>query len=281
MRVIGCIVKISISRRLAMIGINAAGSGKNPGGLPPRDYFCSKQLTNRSGIMFNYEVLERQIRQSGWWEKACRMPDRHENSRSGVMLHEHLEAVEQNVQSVFRQPPVGFYGRLFALIHELELDPAQLEKELRIVALLHDVGKTEEDKTLVIPHPLTGKPAHKRHGLVGLMAAMEILGDALSGQPECRDRIYRTVELHDISYGLFREYRAARVVPGFERWAYINDKIHTRAAAGLLYLLLFKLADTHGHADVHDVSWFFSNARQHYFEPLGLQLPLPEPDDIR
>jgi hypothetical protein len=197
------------------------------------------------------------------------------------MLTDHLEAVYCNVRDVFRKPAEGFYGELFSLMQLLDVSKAQLESELRLVALLHDVGKTEEDKTQVIKHPLTGKPAHKRHGLVGLMAAMDIIGPVLTEQAECRDRIYRTIELHDISYGLFREYRAARVVPGYERWAYINDKIFPRAGVGLLYLLVFKLADTHGHAEVEDVEWFYRNVKCHYFDPLAIPLPLPESGDIR
>ena len=231
--------------------------------------------------MLNLPETEHLIRQSSWWRKAALTPDRHEHCSSGVMLTDHLEAVVRNVQEVFRMPPEGFYGQLFILMGELGITRQQLEDELRVVALLHDVGKTEEDKSRVIDHPLTGKPAHKRHGLVGLLAAIEILGEVLGDDPGCRDRIYRTIELHDISYGLFREYRAARVVPGFERWSYINDKIFPRAGAGLLYLLVFKLADTHGHADVQDVEWFYRNVKQHYFDAIGLELPLPAPQDIR
>jgi len=230
--------------------------------------------------MINLPATEELIRQSDWWRQASVTPDRHEQCTGDVMLTDHLEAVFRNVQYVFSRPPEGFYGQLFSLMRVLEIRQEQMESELRVVALLHDVGKTTEDKTLVIDHPITGKPAHKRHGLVGLMAAMEILGPLLDEQPECRDRIYRTIELHDISYGLFREYRSARVVPGFERWAYINDKIFPKPGSGLLYLLVFKLADTHGHADVQDVEWFYRNVKDHYFDQLGLHLPVPAPEDI-
>ncbi len=231
--------------------------------------------------MLNLPETEQLIRQSDWWRKAAETPDRHEHCSSGVMLTDHLEAVYRNVQEVFSMPPEGFDGQLFSLMGALGMGPRQMEYELRVVALLHDVGKTGEDKSLVIAHPLTGKPAHKRHGLVSLLAAMEILGEVLVNDPGCRDRIYRTIELHDISYGLFREYRAARVVPGFERWSYINDKIFPRAGAGLLYLLVFKLADTHGHADVQDVEWFYRNVKLHYFDAIGMPLPVPAPGDIR
>jgi hypothetical protein len=146
---------------------------------------------------------------------------------------------------------------------------------------LHDIGKTEEDKTLVIPHPLTGKPAHKRHGLVSLIAAMEILETDLAFLHLSRNHIYRTIELHDMSYGLFREHQNTRIVPPYSRWTSINNKIHTQPAAGLLYLLIFKLADIHGHANISDVLWFYNTAKESYFNKLQIDLPIPVESDIR
>jgi hypothetical protein len=231
--------------------------------------------------MFNPQAIEHKIRASAWWQKAAVTADRHESNTSGVMLTQHLEAVYDNVAGIFQQPETGFYGQLFALLRSLQLDKTEIEDELKLVALLHDIGKTEEDKSLVIPHPLTGKPAHKRHGLVGLMAAMEIAGIELAHLPEKRNRIYRTVELHDISYGLFREYQSVNIIPAYERWTYINNKVHHLPAAGLLYLLIFKLADVHGHANITDVLWFYQTVKQHYFHKLQLELPVPGETDIR
>lgn len=231
--------------------------------------------------MLAVKSIEYKIVNSAWWQKAAVMADRHEGSTGDVMLTHHLQAVYDNVTAIFRQPATGFYGDLFQLLDQLQLDKEEVKEELQIIALLHDIGKTAEDKSLVIPHPLTGKPAHKRHGLVGLMAAMELLGNELAADPEKRNRIYRTVELHDISYGLFREYQAARLIPTYERWSYINNKIHQLPAAGLLYLLIFKLADIHGHANITDVLWFYQTARQQYFDLLQLTLPIPGEADIR
>jgi len=99
--------------------------------------------------------------------------------------------------------------------------------------------------------------------------------------PEKRSRIYRTVELHDMSYGLFREFVATGITPQNEKWNYINDKVHTLTGAGLLYLLLFKLADIHGHAEVDDVIWFYQSVKEQYFDLLHVNLPIPLEADIR
>ena len=231
--------------------------------------------------MFNLQQVENKIRSSDWWLKAATTVDSHYCNSSGVMLTHHLLSVHENMANLFQQPEEGFYGNLFALVRHLQLDKQELEKELKVVALLHDIGKTSEDKSLVIPHPLTGKPAHKRHGLVSLMAAMEILATEFPVTPAKRNRIYRTIELHDMSYGLFREHRDTSTTPSFEQWAKINTKIHPLPGAGLLYLLLFKLADTHGHDNISDVLWFYQSVKVGYFDILEITLPIPTETDIR
>jgi len=231
--------------------------------------------------MINLTQIETNIKRSSWWQKAAVTIDNHHSNKSGVMLTHHLESVYQNVEAIFQQPATGFYGKLFALLPILKLDKEALKNELKIVALLHDIGKTAEDKTLIIPHPLTGKPAHKRHGLVSLIAAMEILGNDLVKWPKRRDCIYHAIELHDISYGLFREYNSTGDIPQNEQWDHINHKIHAVPAAGILYLLIFKLADIHGHASINDVLWFFTTAKDNYFNQLNIDLPIPTEGDIR
>lgn len=231
--------------------------------------------------MFNPQHLETRIRQSSWWATAANTVDNHHSNSSGVMITHHLHAVYKNVDAIFKKAEVGFYGKMFDLLPQLQLNKEEVRDELKIVALLHDIGKPKEDRSQVIPHPLTGRAAHKRHGLVGLMAAMEIIGADLNDLPEKRNRIYRTVELHDISYGLFREYRATGDVPANERWDYINNKINPVTGAGLLYLLLFKLADIHGHANIGDVTWFYHTVKENYFNLVDLDLPIPTEADIR
>lgn len=231
--------------------------------------------------MFNLQVIEDKIKASRWWQKAAVTVDSHYCNTSGIMLTDHLESVYDNVDSIFKQPETGFYGELFNLVRRLHLVKSELEKELKVVALLHDIGKTEENKLLVIPHPLTGKPAHKRHGLVSLLAAMEILSNEFGHIPARRNQVFRTIELHDMSYGLYREHQATNIIPPCDRWTNINNKIHKEPAAGLLYLLIFKLADIHGHENISDVLWFYHTVRANYFDSLDIELPVPTEQDIR
>lgn len=240
----------------------------------PKQFIC-----DRAG--FSFARLEEKIRQSDWWMQASQTVDCHHSNNSGVMLTHHLESVYEHVGRIFQQPAIGFYARMFSLMQALSMDPKEVEAELKIVALLHDIGKLKEDKSVLMAHPITGKPAHRRHGIVGLMAAMEIIGADLETHPPRQLRIYRTIELHDISYGLFREFNQTGSLPQQDRWTKINHKIHSIPAAGLMYLLLFKLADIHGHHSIHDVVWFYETVQWQYFQPLGLELPIPTEKDIR
>ena len=229
---------------------------------------------------FNITVLEEKIRLSNWWSMARSMPDSHYHKNSGIMLTDHLEAVYDNVEDIFSRPETGFYGRLFDLLRNMKMNKARVKDELKIVSLLHDIGKTKEDKTQVIPHPLTGKPAHLRHGIVGLMATMEIIGADLIPFPQQQKNIYRTVELHDISYGLFREFNVTGNIPQKDKLHYIGNKIHEIPSIGLLYLLIFKLADTHGHDNLTDIIWFYHVAQERHFSHLNIHLPVPDVKDI-
>jgi hypothetical protein len=232
-------------------------------------------------MTFSLATMATKIQSSHWWKRAAISVDSHYSNESGVMLSDHLLAVQQNIAELFRNRNEPFHQQLFALLPKLGINKSVMGEELQIVALLHDIGKPTEDKQLIIPHPITGKPAHKRHGLVGLMAAMEILGEALHSLPEKRMRIYRTIELHDMSYGLFREYSQSGELPADDKWDYINNKVFPVSGVGLYYLLLFKLADVHGHGNLSDVIWFFETVGRDYFQERQLVLPVPTERDIR
>lgn len=230
---------------------------------------------------FDAILLETKIKSSNWWKMAMKTVDSHHTNENGVMLSHHLEAVYENIEVIFSIKENDFYQALFALLYNLNLNKETVKDHLKIVALLHDIGKIAEDKSMVIPHPLTGKPAHKRHGLVGLMAAREIIGNDLNQSEQDKLIIYRTVELHDISFGLFRQYHTTGDIPKSDQLAYIAQKIHPIPGAGILYLLLFKLADIHGHKNIEDVIWFYKIAAANYFKEFNIELPIPTESDIR
>ena len=227
------------------------------------------------------QALVQLIHQSVWWRRACTCVDPHYSNTSGVMLVDHLNAVCANVEALFTVRFSPFLSSLFDFAESLELSKAHLQQTLRLVALLHDIGKTEDDKSVLIPHPLHGHLVHKRHSVVGVYAAKDIYHYSDILAPDEKHLLYSVIEEHDVSYGLFKESRRLGTLPTFVRWQALNQKISPVDGTGLLYLLLFKLADTHGHCDLEDVNWFFEQTAQAYFKPLGLHLPIPRTTDVQ
>jgi HD domain len=227
------------------------------------------------------QVLEQQIQQSHWWQKACSCPDRHYHATHGIMLTDHLLAVTHLVEQIFTNQSNHFLQEMFLLIEALGLDKRKIRDELVLVALLHDIGKTEDDKSQYVVHPLTKQIVINRHSVVGVKAAKEILDDSPLLSLAEKKRIYWIVEQHDISYGLFREFKKDGLEPDYATWQIINNNIHPVPGAGLLYLLIFKLADIHGHANIEDVIWFYKTVFQHYFKAECIRLPIPKETDIR
>lgn len=221
------------------------------------------------------------VKKSGWWHKASCCIDSHYSNMSGIMLTDHLLAVAENIEAIFAQTNYGFFAELFCALEDLRLDKETVKKELLLVALLHDIGKTQHDKMLHIIHPLNQKLVIKRHSIVSVYAAMEIFGQYAGLPDDEKQRMYWCIEQHDISYGLYRQFKEAGIIPAMEKWKKLNDKIINRDGAGLMYLLIFKLADIHGHANISDVIWFYNTVQQKYFKPLGLYLPIPVESDMR
>lgn len=197
------------------------------------------------------------------------------------MLVDHLTAVTENVDAFFDRPFFGFHAEMLTALDSMNIDRDSIQKELKIISLLHDIGKVEDDKMLYIIHPLDHELVLKRHTVVSVYAAMEILGPDTYLAEEERNRIYWAIEQHDISYGLYKQFLSTGFSPGFETWKTLNDKINAADGVGLMYLLIFKLADIHGHANIGDVIWFYKTVRKNYFAPLGLYLPIPVEDDMR
>lgn len=221
------------------------------------------------------------IRQTDWWTKATKYKDRHYDASSGVMLSDHLNSVSASIDTIFNDTESQFISELFSLFNFLNLNNEKVKQELQIVALLHDIGKTEDDKTQKIQHPLKNEMVSKRHPVIGVQAAIEVLGSDTSLSDTDKAKIYALVDEHDTPYGLFRQFEKTGVVPEFKSWRKLNNKIDEKDGVGLLYLLIFKLADIDGHESVEDVIWFFKTAQEKYFNQLGLQLPIPNESDVR
>lgn len=239
-----------------------------------RQYYDVQTVT-REGLLFE------KIFRSDWWKKATHCVDSHYSNVDGVMLSHHLIAVTVNIDHIFNRHRSIFLTRLFAILPLLNVNPERLREELRIVSLLHDIGKIEHDKSKTILHPINKRHTIKRHSIVSLYAALDILQEEPLLNDEEKARIYAVIEEHDVSYGLYREWMCTGKVPRYERWKELNDKIDPTPGAGLMYLLFFKLADTHGHWNINDVIWFFQQVKLKYFNRLGIVLPMPKETDIR
>jgi hypothetical protein len=227
------------------------------------------------------EKIKPVIFASNWWTKAAICPDRHYDPSSGIMLTDHLLAVYAYLDQIFQFDKHIFLQKIFHLLAYLGLEKEQVYYELGVVALLHDIGKTEDDKSQYVEHPLTNHIVINRHSVVGVKAAIDILQPYEVLNNEQRQRIYWIIEQHDISYGLFREFKKYGTVPSFTTWDIINNNINAKPGAGLIYLLIFKLADIHGHANIEDVIWFYNTVNEHYFHHYNIDLPIPQEKDIR
>lgn len=226
-------------------------------------------------------TLSDKIRQTNWWAKAINCKDRHHDEESGIMLSDHLNAVACLIDKIFSNTKSLFISDLLSLLKIFQLDKQKMQQELHIVALLHDIGKTADDKTTLIEHPLTGKKVAKRHPVVGVRAAIDILGPETILSDIDKIRIYHLIDEHDNSYSLYRQFRKTGIEPKFKSWENLNNKIDNRKGVGIFYLLIFKLADVDGHESVEDVIWFFETVKSNYFGPLGISLPMPNENDIR
>src|SRR5688500_18987961 len=134
-------------------------------------------------------ILLDKIRQTDWWTKASNYKDRHYDASSGIMLSDHLNSVSASIDKIFSNG-TQFISDLFSLFKTFNLDKEKVRYELHIVALLHDIGKTEDDKTQKIEHPLKKELVSKRHPVIGVQAAIEILGSDTTLSDTDKTKIY-------------------------------------------------------------------------------------------
>ena len=102
--------------------------------------------------------VEEIIKQSRWWGLARDMPDRHYPPDAGVSLADHLERVLENLCFLDGTGhDDGYFGQFVQTLPAMGLDPGVIAETLTPVALLHDIGKTQDDKSAEIAHPITGR----------------------------------------------------------------------------------------------------------------------------
>jgi len=221
---------------------------------------------------------EETIKQSYWWREAQEMPDRHFDPSEGVSLSDHLEAVYRNLGLL--SPGADhhdYFHQLNQALMNAALDPDEIKAILEPVALLHDIGKTREDKSAEGLHPTTGKSVRMRHPVVGVAAALDLLPE---GYPE-RDTILALVDEHDTPFFWFMQFQKSGQIPKRKSWAKLDRKIDSREdGAGLVLLAVFKLADIGGHEEVDDAVWFFEQAFENYLREKGKWLPVPDKEAI-
>ncbi len=218
--------------------------------------------------------IESVIKTSRWWRDAEEMPDRHYDQASGISLADHLEAVRRNLRVL--GPYEGrhiYFERLQESLETNGVDLAWAHALLVPVALLHDIGKTKEDRKAEGLHPLTKKTVRMSHPMLGLNAALELLPDDLSG----RETMLALIEEHDTPYSWYRQFQKTQEIAGPAAWARLDRRIDPHEdGTGLLLLSIFKIADIDGHEDVADVSWFIEKADEHYLHAKGKNLPIPD-----
>jgi hypothetical protein len=227
--------------------------------------------------------VESIIRDSEWWRRAVETPDRHEGSGEAVTLADHLERTLAGIRRMLSPSEEGGSARggyADLLVQTLEAQGFSVRRLLDILvpaALLHDIGKLDDDKESETEHPITGKAVARRHPVVGVIAATDILPEGLAGL----DTVLALVDQHDTPYSWYRQFEQTGSLPATKSWAKLDRKIDPEEdGTGIVLLALLKLADADGHEDVSDVAWFFENANSRYLLGKGKWLPVPSDDDI-
>ena len=202
------------------------------------------------------------------------MLDRHHDPSEDIYLTDHLEAVRRNLH--FLQPSEEtheYFLQLEEALVSAGLDPVEIAALLTPVALLHDIGKTREDKRAEGEHPLTGRKVKLRHPIVSLVAGLELLPGALAG----RDTMLALIEEHGTPFAWYTQFKRTERVPKRKSWARLDQKIDAREdGTGLVLLSVFKLADIDGHENVEDVPWFVEQVNNNYLREKGKWLPVPD-----
>ncbi|MBE0538523.1 MAG: HD domain-containing protein [Ignavibacterium sp.] len=220
---------------------------------------------------------------SSWWERAKTYPDRHFPKESGLMLSDNLLSVLKNSERIFKsEPDNDFYEVLYVYLLDTGFDLYRSKEILKVVALLHDIGKPEDDKEKEIEHPIKKTLVKKRHPVLGVCSAIEIL----DGQSDFTDNekqvIFNLIDEHDTPFSWFRQFEKSKAIPEFKSWKKLDNKIagDRNDSFGINMLALFKIADIDGHESIADLIWFFVQLNEKYLNQLGKPIPLPIEKDL-
>ncbi len=201
-------------------------------------------------------------------------------SSAGVTLADHLQRVYRNLHLMLSSEEIsgGYFAELRQALVKDGFDLNSLLAILEPVALLHDIGKTKEDKKADCEHPLTHKAVKMRHPIVSLIAALETLPES----QEHRDTILALVEEHDTPFSWYMQFQRSGQIPGRKSWSQLDRRIEPREdGSGLVLLSIFKLADVDGHENVEDVPWFIELANSNLLQEKGKWVPVPDRTTIQ
>ena len=220
---------------------------------------------------------------SSWWEQAKLYPDRHSPKDSGVMLSDHLVSVMNNSDRIFNpDPDNSYYEQLYVYLLDTEFDLSRCNGILTIVSLLHDIGKPVDDKEKEIEHPIKKTLVKKRHPVLGVCSAFEILDGQSEFNEDEKRIIYNLIDEHDTPFSWFRQFEKSKVIPDFKSWKKLDNKISVERGDnfGIIMLALFKLADIDGHESLADLFWFYEQLNEKYLNILGKPMPIPTENDL-
>lgn len=199
------------------------------------------------------------------------------------MLTDHLSAVLSNTEKIFSHEPVNrFYEEMYLFMLDSGLNIERSRYILQVVSLLHDIAKPIDNKSEMIEHPFRKTMVSKRHQVLGVITALELLADQDDLSDEEKRLICQLIDEHDTPYSWYRQFERNKVIPEFKSWKKLDEKMMAgEDYHGIIMLALFKMADIHGHESVNDVTWFADNLNKKYLSQSGKYIPVPDPEHIR
>ena len=103
------------------------------------------------------KIIESDIMSFAQRQRASKTHDRHFSESEDVVLTDHLIQVKETCINLLSKLDSDFQLELHIAIENSGLSLDCLKSILIPVALLHDIGKVEDNKALEIIHPVSGK----------------------------------------------------------------------------------------------------------------------------